>query len=1359
MTLTLSLLGSFQASLNDNPITKFRSNRVQALLIYLAVEQANTPHQRDKLLDLFWPGMPQKSAQNNLRQTIYQLRQAIPDHNNIPFIIATRKTIQRNPDYPLHCDVTHFEALLTQSNQAWTEAITLYRGDFLEDFYLPDAHTFEEWATRHRAAYRQQLFTVYSKLIAWELETGNLSTALQHAHNQLQIDNLRESAHYQLIELLARSGQRTEAIRQYETCVQILDEELNIAPSLQLTTLYNQIISGDFPPPKETKSLPSATPILPPTPPTTRLNWGEAPDVTIFHGRQTEIAKLSQWLLDDQCRLVGILGMGGLGKTALVTRLAEQVQTHFQYLIWRSLCNVPPLAEILADWVLTLSDQQTYDLPDEIDKRISLLLDHLRQKRCLLILDNAESILQAGEKAGHYRVGYEDYGQLLQRVGESRHQSCLLLTSREKPRQFGFLESQSAPVRTLPLANIDTAAGQAILQDRGLTGTAENWATLLDRYSGNPLALKLVAETVRELFWGEIADFLQEESTIFGGIRDLLTQHFDRLSELEQEVLVWLAIEREPISPDQLQENIVRPISRRDLLQTLRNLHRRSLLEQTKSGFTLQNVVMEFLTDYLVETICQEIQTPQTAITDNFNRYALLKAQAKEYVRASQKRLILAPIVDQLLGILGKNEFESRLDNKLYTLRQTNPNQSGYAGGNILNLLLHLNRDVKDFDFSKLAIRQVNLRGVRLPNVNFTMADLTDSVFTDTFGAIETMAFSPDGKLLAAGTVEGQIRVWQTKDGRLVSICEGHDNWVSSIIFSPDGQVIVSDSFDDTVRLWDAKTGRNLKVLSVTPFGSWQVAFNPEGQILATGGNDGSIRLWDVQTWQCLNTLEGHTRRVRALAFSPNGQILISGSYDQTIRIWNVETGQTITTLLGHSHEVSSVTFSSDGKTFLSGSGDHTIRLWDVTTMDTVKIFSGHTRQVRSVAFSPDNQIIASASDDRTVRLWDVNGGQNIKTISDHTNNVKSVIFSPDGQTFASGGHDRLVHLWDTDTGHLLKTLSGHTNPMWSVAFSLDGQTLATAGGMDRTVHMWHIGNNDEYKALKGHAAWVWFVAFSPDGQVIASGSQDLTIRLWDLSNMTWEDSDVPFQTLLGHTDEVRSVAFSPDGQFLVSSGEDHTVRLWDVRSNLCLNTLAEHTEWIMTATFSPDGQLVASGSHDFTARLWDAHTGKCLRTLSGHTMVITQVAFSPDSKILASGSLDHTVRLWDVQTGQQLNVLSGHTDWIYSVAFSPNGRILASAGTDRTVQLWDISSGQNFKILSGHSNVIRFIAFSPDGRLLASCGIDGTVKLWDVQSGECVKMLRPERPYERMNITGVTGLTEAQKTSLKLLGAIDNSD
>jgi WD40 repeat protein/serine/threonine protein kinase len=1164
------------------------------------------------------------------------------------------------------------------------------------------------------------------------------------------------------------------------------------------------------------RTVTSPVPQPAPAVPAQHIDWGEAPDVSVFYGRQVEASELRQWLVDDKCRLVGVLGMGGMGKTSLVTHLAEQVKEQFEYLIWRSVRNAPPLDELLADWILILSDQQTYDLPEAVDKRISLLLDYLGQKRCLLVLDNAESILQAGKKAGHYRAGYEAYGQLLQRVGESRHQSCLLLTSREKPREFGPLEGETTPVRTLQLANIDAEAGQAMLRDRGLTGSAESWAALLDRYSGNPLALRLVAETVRELFFGDIAEFLQEEDTIFGGVRDLLAQHFDRLSELEQELLIWLAIEREAVGPDQLQANIVRSILRRELLESLRNLHRRSLLEQAKNGFTLQNVVMEFLTDYLVGTVCQEIEASPSGRPrggedsaqayekvppsgglggSHLNRFALLKAQAKDYVRASQMRLILTPVAGRLLGSLGQVGLEARLKENLATLRQTGLGQPGYAGtvgyagGNILNLLLHLKSNLKGYDFSRLTVWQAYLGGLHLPGVNFTGADLAGAVFTDTFGPITSVAFSPNGKLLAVSTSEGQIRLWRTTDGQPILTLSGHIGLVWSIAFSPDGRTLASGSHDQTLRLWDVHTGQSLKTLSghTNPVSS--IAFSPDGRTLASGSTDQTVRLWDVHTGQSLKTLAGHTNQVRSVAFSPDGRTLASGSHDQTVRLWDVgnaetlDTSQGFKTLSGHSNRVWSVAFSPDGQILASGSADQTVRLWDVRTGESLKTLSGHSNRAWSVAFSPDGQTLASGSADQTVRLWAVtnahalNTGQSLKTLSGHTDPVSSIAFSPDGRTLASGSIDQTVRLWAVHTGQSLKTLSGHTNPVSSVAFNPDGETLAS-GSIDQTVRLWAVANaqaldtGQSPKTLSGHTDWVWSVAFSPDGQILASSSSDQTVRLWAVH------TGQSLKTLSGHSNRVWSLAFSPDGEILASGSADQTVRLWAVGnaealdSGQSLKTLSGHTKQVRAVAFSPDGQTLASGADDQTIRLWAVgnaealDSGQSLKTLSGHTNRVYSVAFSPDGRLLASGSADQTVRLWvaHADTGQGLKTLSGHTNVVMSVAFSPDGQTLASGSFDRTIRLWAIANaggldtGQSLKTLSGHTNGILSVAFSPDGRLLASSSVDESIKLWDVQTGECLNTLRPDRPYERMNITGVTGLTEAQKATLKALGAVEDN-
>jgi WD40 repeat protein len=1081
----------------------------------------------------------------------------------------------------------------------------------------------------------------------------------------------------------------------------------------------------------------------------TRLDWGEAIFNSVFYGRIEELNTLEQWILNEHCQLVALLGIGGIGKTSLSVKFAQQIQDNFEYVIWRSLREAPPVKIILSNLIQFLSDEQETEgnLPESFSDRVSRLLYYLQNHRCLVIIDNAESILRSGSRAGIYREEYEEYGELLRRVGEATHQSCLVLTSREKPREVALLEGQALPVRSLLLNGLKVAEGQEILKLKGLSAAEEEWKVMIERYAGNPLALKIVATTIQDIFDGNVTEFLQQDTSVFGDIRDILEQQFERLSDLEKEIMYWLAINRESVTLSELRDDIISPVPPAKLLEAVESLGRRSLVEKSAITFTLQPVVIEYVTQVFIEQVCEEIKTENIEL---FRSHALIKASAKDYIREAQIRLILKPVLDELLTILrSKKGIENRLAKILVKLREESPQELGYTGGNILNLLCQLQIDLRGHDFSELTVWQADLRNVKLHDVNFQNADLAKSVFAEAFGGILSVAFSPDGKLLAMGDTGGEIRLYQVADGKQVLICQGHKNWVPSLAFSPNGRTFASSSSDHTVKLWDATTGQCLQTLQGHEHEVWTVAFSPDGNTIVSGSNDRTIKLWSVSNAECLGIFQGHTSWVISAVFHPDGQMLVSGSDDDTIRLWDVRTGECLKTLQGHRDGIRSIAISPDGQTIASSSDDQTVKLWDVSTGECLKTLQGHHAAVWSVAISPQGNLIASGSLDHTVKLWDVSTGQCLKTLQGHSGLVFSIAFGLQGDLLASGSDDQMVKLWDVSTGQCLKTFSGYTSQVLSVAYSPDGKMLAS-GSDDQTVRLWDVNTSEALQTLQGHRAVVRSVAFCPTKQTLASGSDDQTVRLWDVN------TGEALQILQGHRAVVWSIAFSPDGQTLASGSDDRTMRLWDVNTGQALQTFQGHRAAVQSVAFSPQGRTLASGAWDQTVKLWDISTGECKRTLEGHTNWVWSIAFSPDGELLASSSYDGTVRLWSVSTGACLQTFEVCANGIVkAVAFSWDGQMLASSSPDYTVKLWDIDTGQCKKTLHGHSAWVWSVAFSPDNRTLASSGADETIRLWDINASKCLKTLKAKKFYEGMNIRRVTGLTAATIATLKGLGAI----
>ncbi|MBD2098363.1 NACHT domain-containing protein [Trichocoleus sp. FACHB-591] len=347
----------------------------------------------------------------------------------------------------------------------------------------------------------------------------------------------------------------------------------------------------------------------------TIASWDEATDVSTFYGRNSELATLKHWILHNspqtetasqRCRLIALVGMGGIGKTTLAVKLAEQIQAEFEFVIWRSLRQIPLLKDLLTDILPILSQEPEADLSATPVQQITQFTEFLYQYRCLIVLDNLESILPMSEQTEHYRQGYEDYGHLLRRIADEHHQSCVILTSREKPKGLTAREGQGLPVRSLQLSGLQLQEAQLLLANKGLLELAGDSQVLVERYSGNPLALKIAATTIQGLFDSNVTEFLHG-TIVFGDIWNLVDQQFKRLSPLEQQVMYSLATNRNGMTLADLRVDITPVVSHRQVLEALESLQRRSLIEQHSARFTQPSIVMEYMTERLVNHSYEEL--------------------------------------------------------------------------------------------------------------------------------------------------------------------------------------------------------------------------------------------------------------------------------------------------------------------------------------------------------------------------------------------------------------------------------------------------------------------------------------------------------------------------------------------------------------------------------------------------------------------------------------------------------------------------------------------------------------------------------------------------------------------------------
>lgn len=635
---------------------------------------------------------------------------------------------------------------------------------------------------------------------------------------------------------------------------------------------------------------------------------------------------------------------------------------------------------------------------------------------------------------------------------------------------------------------------------------------------------------------------------------------------------------------------------------------------------------------------------------------------------------------------------------------------------------------------------------------------------------VYSAAYSPDGKIIATGSWDDTLRLWDTRTGKNIKTFKGYTFGISSVAYSPDGSTIAIHNFrKHTIELLNAHTGKHLKTLighedpsalyeghpdaSIASF-----TYSPDGKTIVSGGGDKTVRLWNVHSGENIRTLTGHIEAVRAVAYSPDGDTIVSASRDKTVRLWDAHTGENIKTLKGHKDIIVSVAYSPDSNIIVSGGWDGMLHRWDAQTGQPLKTYEvytgalyfarGHGGAITHTAYSPDDKTIATAGADGTMKWWDAHTGDNINTFTEYVSGSRAIIYSPDGKTIAvtAGGK---VNLWDASGKHL-KTLTGHKGYVTSIRFSPNGQTLITGGSADKTVKYWNIHTGENIDTLNSRKQQLWdtdtreylktfdddvygrrWFVFSPDRKILATRFND-SVRLHDVHKGNI------IQILIGHTGRPQRGVFSSDSSKIITYAKDNTVRLWDTNTGKNIKTLTT-TEAPVSVMYPVNGDPLAISVKNDSVSIWNIAKAKHLRTVKASAPSffgigkprkslgqsphhIRKAMFSPNGETLVIIKHDETVQLLNVNKGKRIgklikplndNPLKG-TAW---VKYSPDGKTFLTTQIGNfggTPRLWDAKTGKHLKTLKGHT-YCRNSFFSPDSKIITTRHDDGTLILWDI--------------------------------------------
>jgi WD40 repeat protein/DNA-binding SARP family transcriptional activator len=1350
--LDLSFLGRFQATVDARPVTGFESNKVRALLAFLAVESAR-PHARETLAGLLWPDYPDHSALSNLRSALANLRSAIDDHRAVPpFLLITRDAIRFNPDSDYALDLNTLRDTQRASTEELARAAAAYQGEFLEGFSLADSPAFEQWVLVQRAQVQQQALMILRRLAERYLVEGRApdaaDQALATARHALAIEPWDEEAHRLAMRALALSGQRGLALAQFEACRRLLQDELRVEPDAATVALAEQIRRSEL------GSAPGAQPggfaashpgarsaaegqpvaQLPPEPgepPFKGLACFDEADAELFFGREALTATLADQVRGFLApgfsgpRFLAVIGASGSGKSSVVRaglvpalRRLNDPDAPGDPRTGDAVLVITPTGRPLEALALAL----TATSPG-VGGAAALADDMVSDPRALRLAARRR-LAQLGDGDAHLTLVVDQFEELF-------------TLCRDETERRAFVDNllgaavAGGPATVLIVLRADFYAWcapyrslrEALEQGQryiGAMGSEElvtaieeparrgGWllepglAPMLLREAGDaPGALPLLSHALLETWRRRSGRTMtvtgyQAAGGVSGAIARSAEATWQALSPQQQLIAraIFLRLVALPggADGDGAPELYAR---------------RRAALEELIGGRSdpaeVHAVLAVLAGARLVTTGQETVELAHEALIAEWSRLREWLDENRAGLRLQRQLTEAAQEWERLGRDPGLLFRGARLALGL---------EWAAAGDAALNLQERLFLEASDA--ASRAEQATEAERCRRE------AEASQLLAEEQRLRAEAEAQKAEEQQLRAEAERSRAESQTRSAARLRRLAAGLAVAAAGLVLLAAAALWLARSRQEQAQL---ARSRELAAAAVSA-----AQTDPERSVLL-----GLEAVEASDTLEARNALhralpELHSVRTIAahgpggapgVAYSPDGARLISIGQEGEARIWDAATGELLLTLSGAPETAGmDVAWSPDGRR-AAGTWLGQAVVWDATTGAVLARMPGEgAGQVNRVAFSPDSRLVAVAKSDGVPKVWELlpeaDGGLQVAerlALAGHGAPTEAVAFSPDGRRLATGDVAGEVKVWDAVTGRELLNLT-HGGIVHGLAFSPDGTRLAAAGEDGRLL-IWESATGQFLLSLPGRSG-LYEAAYTPDGERIVTVHQDGSAWVWDA------DTGQPLLSLAGHASTAIGVAASPDNIHVATSGYDSTVRVWDTRPGRELLTLQAHDAPAYAVAYAPDGTRLATAGGDGMARLWNPDTGLLALSLMVRAGApgYTSIAFSPDGTRIAAGAAGGAVVVGDAATGRTLRELPAHGDMVWGLAFSPDGDRLASTSWDGTARVSEVATGREVATFAGHQGAMVFGAvFSPDGKLVYTAG-ERSVREWDPETG-----------------------------------------